>query len=201
MPKGRPIGSESKTYYGEERVRLPDGQRVYDLPRLQQIIYLREVEHWTYDSISKLFEISRERVRQILKKHAVDLTGVKSATIKKRNRRPDIEVTCSVCGKKRKVTPYGPRPKTCGSACGGILRARWMHEAENIIEMRKTMIWAEIGAHYDADFQGIHRAVKRWMVEHNKMKEYYWVFPGIHGSARPEELFPELTKGEDHGNQ
>jgi transcriptional regulator len=101
--------------------------------RVSEIVEMRK-QGWTLDTIGGKYNVSRERVRQILAKHCPDVAIQNRQVVTRK---------CLICGAE-----FSGATKTCSHACGGISKRKdefTRDVAIKIMGMRKRgMTWPEI---------------------------------------------------------
>ena len=138
----------------------PGSGKPRDLGREREIVLARR-HGWTYAEIGERHGICRERVRQILTRHAeerlwdADLVGTdapvhvesRAASLKRRTRR------CATCGEEFVVRFASLRKKHCGPECRAR-GSRWGRRWSEVEEMRQAGVtWREIGEKYGVSTQ------------------------------------------------
>lgn len=156
------------------------GAEPTNVARNTMIVALRETG-LTLEQIGEKYELTRERVRQILANAGrVDLCRIELSD-------PKVvaeifTVRCACCGKKQEVRIHQRSLKYCSNKCR-VLSTKAYKRAPKIMKLReKGMTWMQIGATMKIPFMSAYRDVEYYgLVEGIDVSRY---FGGYRGQAK-----------------
>ena len=138
--------------------------------RNAEIVRLRRDEHLEYETIGERFGITRERVRQILRRFAPDLTGLENC--RRHISAVARDRACSECGATFRPPVTTPQRRQCSARCymAAVAKRVPPHLAkyQAVYEARVSgMTWAAAAeaAGFPADPDSvfsIHSKTRRW---------------------------------------
>ncbi len=93
----------------------------------------------SYSAIGRVYGVSRQRIEQLIRPYKSDIKEHIGKSWKNRKKRDFTEITCQICGKKKKSKYRYVTPKFCSKECARINRSNLMKKRYEKNNKRKSL--------------------------------------------------------------